>query len=76
MWERFVNVSPNSAVPVQGDLLLIEQSLEHLQRQGIEEAAGLKLLGDWQKEKKGIEVYIEYEDIFGRKMEPLKETLK
>lgn len=27
-------------------------------------------------EKKGIEVHIEYEDIFGRKMEPLIDTLK
>jgi hypothetical protein len=76
MWERFVNVSQNSAIPVQGDLLLIKQSLEHLQKQGVEEAVGLKLLSEWQKEKKGIEVYIEYEDIFGRKMEPLIDTLK
>ena len=76
VWERFVNVSEKSAIPAQGDLLLIQQSLEHLQKQGVEEEVGRKLLSEWQKTKKGIEVHIEYEDIFGRKMEPLIDTLK
>jgi hypothetical protein len=74
-WERFVNLPPNRAIPAQGEVLLIQQSLEHLRKQGVEERAGLRLLSDWQEEKKGIEIYIEYEDIFERKMKPLKDTL-
>lgn len=74
-WERFVNLPPDRAIPAEGEVLLIRQSLEHLRNQGIEEEAGLRLLSDWQREKKGIEVYIEYEDIFGREMKPLKDML-
>jgi hypothetical protein len=76
LWERVVNLPSNRAIRAQDDVLLIKQSLEHLEKQGIEARTGRKLLNDWQKEKTGIEVYIQYEDIFGREMKPLKDTLK
>ncbi len=75
VWESFVNVVPNRAIPVGGKIVLIKQSLSHLQEQGYTKDAALSLLHKWQQQKTGIVVRIEYEDIYGNQMPVLEETL-
>jgi hypothetical protein len=74
MWETFDSIEPRRAIPAQGEITLVLQSLEHLMRQGIEEADGLRLLETWQQQRHGIRVVIEYEDILGNAIEPLSFT--
>lgn len=74
-WESFVNVVPNRAIPAEGEIVLIKQSLPHLQSQGFSQDEALSLLHRWQQQKTGIVVRIEYEDIYGNKMLALDETL-
>jgi hypothetical protein len=73
-WARFVGLLPNRAIPAQDHITLVEQSLENLQSQGIDEAAGLALLRRWMDAKTDIKVSIEYTDIFGNTMKTFKET--
>lgn len=75
VWESFVNVVPDRAVPADGEIILIKQSLSHLQSQGYTQEEALSLLRQWQQQKMGIVVRIEYEDIFGNQMPMLEETL-
>ena len=75
VWESFVNVVPNRAIPAEGNIVLIKQSLSHLQSQGYTQETALALLNQWQQQKKGIMVRIEYEDIYGNQMPVLEETL-
>ncbi|MCA1853971.1 MAG: hypothetical protein LC647_16750 [Beggiatoa sp.] len=75
VWETFVNVPPNRAIPVQGEIVLVKESLAHLRGQGYDEQAGLSILNQWQLQKTGILVHIEYEDIYGAPMPLLEETL-
>jgi hypothetical protein len=74
-WTRFVGLKPNRAIPAQDHITLVEQSLENLQSQGVDEAAGRALLRRWMDAKKDIKVSIEYTDIFGNTMKTFKETL-
>jgi hypothetical protein len=74
-WVRFVGLLPNRAIPAQDHITLVEQSLENLQSQGVDEAAGLELLRLWMDAKTDIKVSIEYADIFGNTMKTFKETL-
>lgn len=74
LWETFDNVAPGRAIPAQGQIILIRQSLQHLMNQGIGEKEGLRLLESWQQQRQGIGVFIEYEDIFGNALEPLSFT--
>lgn len=74
-WERFQNLPTDRAVPSQGEIVLVEQTLGHLVKQDYGEVDALTLLSKWQDQKSGIEVYIEYQDIFGNTMEPLKDKL-
>lgn len=75
-WVRFVGLKSGRAIPAQGYITLVAQSLEYLQVQGIDDDAARQLLDRWQAEKTGIEVTIEYEDILGNKMESFREELK
>jgi len=71
MWETFVNLPEKRAIPAQGEVVLVKESLEHLTGQGIDSKTGLALLAQWAKQAAGIEVDIEYADILGNRMEPL-----
>ena len=64
-WETFVNISPGRVVPPQGEIVLVRQSLQHLQDQGIEDTKGLAILEEWQAQRSGIHVRIEFADIYG-----------
>lgn len=76
VWESFVNVVSNRAIPAEGEIVLIKQSLSHLQSsQGYTREAALSLLQQWQQQKTGILVRIEYEDIYGNQMPVFEETL-
>ncbi len=70
VWETFDTVAPGRAIPADGQIILIRQSLEHLMGQ-VEEAEGLRLLESWQQQRRGIRVFIDYEDILGNAIEPL-----
>ncbi len=72
MWETFVNLPGKRAIPAQGEVVLVKESLEHLTGQGIDSKTGLELLGQWAKQAAGIEIDIEYSDILENEMEPLK----
>lgn len=74
-WETFVNVPAKRAIPAEGEITLVKQSLKHLMNQGISEDDGLSILRDWKSQKTGILVHIEYSDIYGNEMEPMKEKL-
>lgn len=75
-WVTYVNLPKGRVVAAQSDISLVKQTLQHLRGQGIEEKNALALLRRFQSGKKGIKVYIEYYDIFGNEMEPLKDTLQ
>lgn len=75
VWESFVNVLPNRAIPAEGEILLIKGSLTHLLGQGHDEKTALAILKQWQSQKSGILVRIEYEDIYGNPMTPLEDIL-
>jgi len=74
-WESFINVPPNRAIPGQGEILLVKESLTHLLGQGYDDKTALAILAQWQQQKAGILVHIEYEDIYGNLMATLEETL-
>ncbi len=74
-WERFQNLPNDLAVPAQAEIVLIEQTLGHLVNQGHREDDAYALLSQWRDQKSGIDVYIEYQDIFGNTMAPLKDKL-
>ena len=71
-WVTYVNLPPKRVIAPGADIALVKQSLESLRRQGIDEEAGLELLGRIQREKMRIKIHIEYLDIFGNEMEPLE----
>lgn len=74
-WEAFVNLTTGRAIPAESTIVLVKQSLEHLVSQGIDEQTALRLLQAWQEQKSGIMVRIEYDDIYGNRMEPVVDTL-
>lgn len=76
VWETFSSVQPGRAIPAQGEMTLIKQSLEHLQGQSIERSEGLRMLESWQEQRRGIRVLVHYEDILGNVMEPLDFTFR
>lgn len=74
-WERFQNLPHDRAIPPQGEVVLVEQTLDHLIQKGHDEDDGLALLSRWREQKTGIRVEIAYEDILGNGMPPLTEVL-
>jgi hypothetical protein len=74
-WATFVGLESGRAIPAQGYITLVEQSLENLRGQGINKRTARLLLNRWRAEKTGIKVTIEYEDILGNKMESYEEIL-
>lgn len=76
VWETFASVQPGRAIPTQGEITLIKQSLGHLVGQNIERSEGLRMLESWQEQRRGIRVLIHYEDILGNVMEPLDFTFR
>lgn len=75
VWESYVNVPSNRAIPAEGEILLIQVSLAQLRGQGHDEKTALAILDRWQDQKTGILVRIEYEDIYGNPMPTHEETL-
>ena len=69
-WLTYVDLPPKRVIAANADISLIKASLEHLRGQGIDDESAFEILERIQKEKKGIEVYIEYLDIFGNEMDP------
>ncbi len=74
VWEKFAGLPEKRAIAAHGEVVLIKESLEHLENQGIDRQLGLKLLDQWEEQAKQIEIDIEYDDILGNRMEPLKFT--
>lgn len=73
--ERFQNLSSNQAIPAQAEIVLVEQTLGHLLDHSYSKTDGLNLLSQWQHQKSGIDIYIEYQDIFGNTIPPLRDKL-
>jgi hypothetical protein len=66
--ETFTGVSAGRVIPPQGEIMLLKQSLGHLEGQGIKRNEGLALLQEWQSQRTGIHLSIEFEDIYGDPM--------
>jgi len=75
VWESFVNIPKGRAIPAQDKVVLVKESLAHLQGQGFSQEQGIEILANWQRQKSGIRVRIEYEDIFGNEQPALEEIL-
>lgn len=75
VWESFVNVEPGRAIPAEGEILLIKESVAHLRGLGYDDEKALAILHQWRVQKTGILVRIEYEDIYGNLMNVYEETL-
>jgi hypothetical protein len=75
-WETFDAIRQNRAIPAQGEIRLLWQSLGHLMGQGVEELEGLALLAEWQEQRSGVRVFIEYEDILGNRLQPIDFTFR
>lgn len=75
VWESFVNVEPGRAIPAEGEVLLIKESVAHLRGLGYDDEKALAILRQWRVQKTGILVRIEYEDIYGNPMDVYEETL-
>jgi hypothetical protein len=67
-WETYIGISPGRVVPPQGEIVLLRQSLQHLEGQGIDRAKGLAILKSLQAQRKAIHLKIEFEDIYGKAM--------
>jgi hypothetical protein len=74
-WESFVPLLSNRPIPAQGEIVLIKESLAHIEAQGHNREAALAMLARWQEQKRDIMVRIEFEDIYGNQMPVLEETL-
>jgi hypothetical protein len=76
-WETFrrlpptkVFVSPNETID------LVRLSAQHLDAQGISEQETRSILSQWQRQKSGIQILLEYEDVLGNRQPACEETLK
>lgn len=74
-WNTFVNVVQNHAIPAGERIILVQISLDHLRSQSYTQEQAVQLLRDWQNQKTGINVRVEYEDIYGNLLPILEETL-
>lgn len=74
-WQRFANLPAGRAIPAGEEMVLVEQSLDHLMAQGFDRERALALLASWRAQKTGIQVEIAYTDIYGNKMPTLIDTL-
>jgi hypothetical protein len=75
MWEHFTAISRRRVVPPQGEVVLLRQSLDHLVEQGIGAERGLDILARLHGERRGIEIRIEFEDIYGNALETYREVI-
>ena len=76
MWDTFWRFSGRKYYLRAGEKYqLVEMTVDGLLRQGCTEDQALKLLARWQKQKSGIKVRVEYEDLLGNSVEPYSDTL-
>jgi hypothetical protein len=64
LWETFTGVSRQRVVPPQGEIVLLRQSLEHLVGQDIDAETGLQIMEQIHEQRRGIQIGLEYEDIY------------
>jgi hypothetical protein len=74
LWETYQNVWSGLVLPAQNGIVLIRESADHLINQGLSQLDAEDFLRQWQDERRGIRVHIEYADIYGNEMEPLEFT--
>ena len=55
---------------------LVKLTLKKLEDQGFPQDKALRLLSKWQEQKSGINVRIQYSDVFGNPTEPYTDTLR
>ncbi|SRR6266403_2258865 len=76
-WETFRRlpksrffVAPNETID------LVKLSARHLHDQGVSEQRAASILEQWQQQKSGIHVLLEYEDVLGNTQPACEENLK
>jgi hypothetical protein len=75
LWETFTGISRRRVVPPHGEVVLLRQSLGHLIDQGIDADTGLHILERLQRQRRGIEIHIDLEDIYGNVLDPYHEVI-
>jgi hypothetical protein len=81
IWEQFETVVRGEVVPPQGEMVLLKETLEHLQGQTdskgriIDKEEGLRILEDWQRQRSGIHIRVELTDIYGKSVKPFVDEI-
>jgi hypothetical protein len=75
VWDTFAPLQPKRAIPPQAHVALVKLTMEGLLGQGRTPEEASTPLQEWRRQKTGIEVAIEYEDILGNGMEVYREVL-
>jgi hypothetical protein len=74
-WDTFTAIVDKKAISPGDEVVMVQLSEKNLIDQGYSQNEALNILKSWQKQKIGIHVSIEYENIFGNVMESLEEEL-
>ncbi len=75
-WDSFSYIPTGKVLNNSSKIVLVELSQENLMKSNkIKNKEALKILAEWQNQKSGITITIDYEDILGNKMNQLKEVL-
>lgn len=74
-WETFTTISPGRVVPPRSEIVLVRQSLDHLEGQEIDHTKGLAILKSWQDQRAGIHVRVEFKDIYDNAMKAYERDL-
>ena len=76
-WNTFLRFTGDRHYLAAGETFqLVKLTESALVKQGLSQEDARNLLQQWQTQKSGIQVCIEYQDVFGNAKEPCKDTLK
>lgn len=76
VWESFINVPDGTAIQANEELDLVFQTAKHLERNNHTPHQAENIMRQWEQQKSGIQILIEYEDIFLNQQDPLCLELK
>lgn len=75
LWETFRRLPNRYFVAPSDTIYLVKLSAPHLRQQGLSEQEAGSILAQWQQQKSGIHVLLEYEDVLGNPQPACDETL-
>lgn len=75
VWDTYMNLPDDTALQQQENIELVKLTAVALEKGGKSKDVALQILAQWQEQKEGIHMYIEYEDIYGNAQDPINTTL-